>query len=111
MTGANTSLAAMYHRCALCSNTTIMVFQDINGFVQFANLTTSGWELTQLNVDAIANTGLALQPFLRSGVEDRIDLYYQKSSLNLSLAILSNAPGNGGESMQTTPLHSVANTE
>jgi hypothetical protein len=104
VTGSNTSFAAMYHQCPLCSNTTVMAYQDINSFVQFANLTTSGWELTQLNVDPVANTGLALQPFLRTSIEDQINLYYQKSSLNLSLATWSPAPANGGGEFEQTIL-------
>ncbi|KAE8440490.1 hypothetical protein EG329_007423 [Mollisiaceae sp. DMI_Dod_QoI] len=96
VTGSNTSFAAMYHQCLLCSNTTVMVYQDTNGFVQFANLTTSGWELTQLSVNPVANTGLALQPFPRTGTEDQINLYYQMSSLNLSLATWTSTQGTGG---------------
>lgn len=85
-TDANTSLAAMYHQCLLCVNTTVMVFQDINDYVQFANLTTAGWTLIQLAVDPVNKTGLALQPFFRSGIEDQINLHYQNLNLNLSLA-------------------------
>ncbi|KAH6677389.1 hypothetical protein B0J14DRAFT_584150 [Halenospora varia] len=110
VTNSNTSFAAMYHQCPLCSNTTVMAYQDINGFIQFTNLTTFGWKLTQLNVDPVANTGLALQPFLRAGIMDQINLYYQKSSLNLSLAVWSPAPINGGVTawVPSTQIYDVA---
>ncbi len=81
-----------------------MVYQDTNGFVQFANLTTSGWELTQLSVNPVANTGLALQPFPRTGTEDQINLYYQMSSLNLSLATWTSTQGTGGGEFDQTIL-------
>ncbi|KAL9036679.1 MAG: hypothetical protein Q9214_006029, partial [Letrouitia sp. 1 TL-2023] len=84
----NSSLTAMYNQCTLCANTTMIAFQDKNGFVQFGNLTAHGWTLTQLGValDPKKGTGLALQPFYRPGAEDQINIYYQKSYHNLSLA-------------------------
>lgn len=85
----NSSLAAMYNQCPLCANTTILAFQDINGFVQVANLTSSGWSTTQLGNDMnpTSGTGLALQPFYRPNQADQINLYYQKAdTLNMTLA-------------------------
>ena len=84
----NSSLSAMYHWCRLCANTTIIAFQDKNGFVQIGNHTSRGWTLNQLGQDLepVMGTGLALQPFYRSGWLDQINLYHQKSLLNLSLA-------------------------
>ena len=84
----NSSLSAMYNQCELCANTTIIAFQDMNGFVQISNLTSDGWTLVQLgpDLDPEIGTALALQPFYRSGLEDQINLYYQKSNLNMSLA-------------------------
>ena len=84
----NSSLAAMYNQCNRCANTTIISFQDNNGFVQIGNLTSDGWSLTQLGpaLNPEIGTGLALQPFYRNGSEDQINLYHQKSSLNMSLA-------------------------
>lgn len=35
----NSSLTAMYHQCKLGANTTIIAFQNENGFVQIGNLT------------------------------------------------------------------------
>lgn len=96
MTGTNTSLAAMYHQCELCANTTVMTFQDSNGFVQVANLTSTGWTTKELNLNSIASTGLALQPFYRAGLMDQVNLYYQRSDLNLSLATFTPASMNGG---------------
>ncbi|KAL8718190.1 MAG: hypothetical protein Q9225_004652 [Loekoesia sp. 1 TL-2023] len=84
----NSSLAAMYHECSLCANTTIITFQAENGAVQIGNLTSNGWTRTQLGaaLDPAMGTGLALQPFKLVGREDQINLYHQKSGLNLSLA-------------------------
>lgn len=84
----NSSISAMYNQCRLCANTTIIAFQDTNGFFQIGNLTSDGWTLEQLGPDLEPEIGtaLALQPFYRSGSEDRINLYYQKSNLNMSLA-------------------------
>lgn len=82
-----------------------MVYQDVNGFVQVANMTASGWVLTQVNVNAVVGTGLAMQPqYLGSSgssgmVADQINLYHQKETLNISLASWVPAPAasNGGE--------------
>lgn len=85
---SNSSLSAMYNQCKLCANTTVIAFQDKNGFVQIGNFTSSGWSLTQLDqsLNPIMGTGLALQPFYRAGMEDQINLYHQKSGLNMGLA-------------------------
>ena len=85
----NSSSAAMYNQCKGCANTTIIAFQDKNGFVQIGNLTSGGWTLTQLGtaLDPEIGTGLALQPFYRNGSgEDQINLYHQKSDLLMGLA-------------------------
>jgi hypothetical protein len=82
----SSTLSGMYNQCRLCANTTLMAYQDINGFIQVANQTSSGWTLTQLNIGPIMGTGLALHPFFRLGFEDQINLFHQKSSLNTSLA-------------------------
>lgn len=85
---ANSSLAALYHQCRLCPNTTTIAFQDTNGFVQIGSPTSRGWALTQLGpaLDPAMGTGLALQPFYRNGTADELDLYSQNSSLNLILS-------------------------
>ncbi|KUJ24686.1 uncharacterized protein LY89DRAFT_713478 [Mollisia scopiformis] len=85
ITHPNSSLSATYNQCRRCANTTIVAYQDINGFVQVANLTSSGWTLTQLKFDAYTGTGLALQPFYRAGSQDQINLYHQTSDLNITL--------------------------
>ena len=103
----NSSLTAMYNQCKLCANTTIIAFQDENGFVQIGNLTSGGWTLTQLG-PALApemGTGLALQPFYLNGSEDQINLFHQKSDLNLSLASWKPASeNNGGLSSSPHPI-------
>ena len=79
----------MYHQCSLCPNTTIIAFQNENGFVQIGNLTSRGWALTQLgpaNNPAIG-TGLALQPFRWNEFPDQVNLYHQSSDLNMSLSV------------------------
>lgn len=76
----------MYNQCLLCANTTLVAYQDINGFVEVANFTSSGWHLTQLSVDATLGTGLAMQPFYRPGEADQINLYYQTSTSEINLA-------------------------
>ena len=105
----NSSLAAMYNQCSRCANTTIIAFQDVNRLVQIGNLTSDGWTLTQLGsaLDPEIGTGLALQPFYFSGSQDWINLYHQKSNLNLSLA--SWIPGwkNGGSSIACSSLYSA----
>lgn len=95
---ANSSLSAMYNWCSLCANTTIIAFQDENGFVQIGNSTSGGWTLTQLGQDLepALGTGLALQPFYRTGQVDQVNLYYQKSFLNLSLASTDLGSTQGG---------------
>ena len=103
----NSSLAAMYNQCKVCANTTIIAFQDENGFVQIGNLTSGGWTLTQMGsaLDPLVGTGLALQPFYFSGLEDRINLYHQKSGLNMSLASWKPAiQNNGGSSIIPFPI-------
>ncbi|MCJ1429656.1 hypothetical protein MMC29_007571 [Sticta canariensis] len=82
----NSSLSAVYHWCRFCANTTLIAFQDENGFVQIGNLTSRGWTFNQLGqaLEPVIGTGLALQSF--RGGEHSIDLYYQKSVLNMSLA-------------------------
>lgn len=94
----NSSLTAMYNQCRLCANTTIIAFQDKNGFVQIGNHTSGGWTLTQLGpaLEPQMGTGLALQPFYRNGAADQINLYYQKSNLNMSLASWKAASVNNG---------------
>ena len=94
----NSSLTAIYNQCKLYANTTIIAFQDENGFVQIGNLTSGGWTLTQLG-PALApemGTGLALQPFYLNGSEDQINLFHQKSDLNMSLASWKPAFENNG---------------
>ncbi len=84
----NTSLAALYNECTLCVNSTIIAYQDENGFVQIGNLTFDGWTLRQLGaaLDPAMGTGLALQPFFRIEKTDQINLYHQKSNLSIALA-------------------------
>ncbi|KAF7889968.1 uncharacterized protein EAF02_002383 [Botrytis sinoallii] len=82
----NASVAVMYWQCRLCSNTTIIAFQDANNKMQVGNLTASGWDLTQIMVDVVDNTGLALQPFYRLGEADQINLYYQNPSSVMTIS-------------------------
>lgn len=85
---ANSSLAVMRDECALCPNTTLIAFQDPNGFVQIANSTSTGWTLTQLGDDTQPEMGtaFALYPSYLSNEPDQVNLFYQKASLNMSLA-------------------------
>ena len=81
----------MYYACRSCStNTTLLAFQDVNGFVQLANATSpySDWSFAQLPTafDPALRTGLAFQPFYRSGLPDEVNLYHQTSAGNMSLA-------------------------
>lgn len=100
---ANSSLSAMYNWCELCANTIIIAFQDENGFVKIGNFTSDGWTLKALGQDLnpALGTGLALQPFYRSGLADQINLYYQKSVLNMALA---SRPGSANPSSLSTIL-------
>ena len=88
----------MYNQCSLCANTTMVAFQDENGFVQVGNLTADGWTLMQVNGDSITGTGLALQPFYLPGTADQINVYSQNVDLNLRLSSWKPAQwtGNGG---------------
>ena len=88
-------MGVVYHQCAKCSNNTIIAFQDVNGFVQVGNRTSNGWILTQVDVGAVNNTGLALGTVTVAAVPRRISLYYQASSLNLSQYVWEPANGNG----------------
>ncbi|MCJ1425452.1 hypothetical protein MMC29_003351 [Sticta canariensis] len=85
----NSSLSATYQWCPLCANSTIIAFQDENGFVQIGNFTSGAWTFNQLGqaLAPVTGTGLALYyGGLYSGEDNHIDLYYQKSNLNMSLA-------------------------
>ena len=62
--------------------------------MQIGNETEAGWSLIQLNLDHVIGTGLALQPYYVEGAQDQINLYSQKSDLNLSLTIWR--PDSGG---------------
>ncbi|MCJ1426443.1 hypothetical protein MMC29_004346 [Sticta canariensis] len=81
----NSSLSAIHHWCRLCANNTIIAFQDENGFVQIGNFTSSGWTLNQLgqSLEPVIGTGLALQ---YTHPQNQINLFYQRSVLNLSQA-------------------------
>lgn len=85
---SNSSLSALYDQCRLCANTTLIAFQDENGYVQIGNFTSAGWTLTQLGaaLRPIMGTGLALQTFYRKGLRDQINLYHQKSNFKIGLA-------------------------
>lgn len=89
---ANGSLSAIYNWCDRCANTTLFAFQDGNGSIKIGNFSDSavdngsispGWTVTQLEkgLSPTSGTGLALHPFYRPGMEDSINLYYQKSPL------------------------------
>lgn len=95
ITSINASLPALYHQCALCANTTIIAYQDVNSFVQVGNRTSNGWTVKQV-LNPVNRTGLALQPFYREGIVDQINLYHQKSNLNLSLACWTPPEVNNG---------------
>lgn len=105
----NASLAAMYNQCKTCASTTIIAFQDKNGYVQIGNLTSDGWNLVQMGqaLDPLLGTGLALQPFYRAGQVDEINLYHQKSTLNMSLAAWNSEALNGGGLFKSLPSASV----
>ncbi|MCJ1422269.1 hypothetical protein MMC29_000149 [Sticta canariensis] len=85
---ANSSLSAMYNWCSRCANTTIIAFQDENGYVQTGNLTSSGWTQKQVgeNFKPVLGTALALVPFYISGWADRINLYHQMPNLSMAMA-------------------------
>lgn len=97
----------MYNWCSHCANTTIIVFQDENGFVQIGNFTSNGWTLNQLgqDIEPASGTAFALLPFYISGWADRINLYYQKS--NLSLAVASWRPRVAYQFGRSTIFYSV----
>lgn len=86
ITSSNASLSALYWQCARCTDTIIIAYQDVNNFVQIGNRTSAGWVFTQINMNPIQNTGLALHPAFLEGVSNQINFYYQKSNLNLSQA-------------------------
>lgn len=87
----NSSLAAMYYQCRGCPNSTIIAFQDTNGFVQIGNLTSRGWTLMQLGpvLDPAIGTALTLTPIRHKEAYDMIDIYYQNSGLNMSIGWLA----------------------
>jgi hypothetical protein len=84
----NSGLAVLYAQCENCSNTTIIAFQDKNGFIQTGNSTVDGtWSLNQLNnLEPYEGTDLTLipRPWPQGLME--IDLFYQKKTLNISYA-------------------------
>lgn len=100
----NSSLSAMYNQCKLCANTTIIAFQDVNGFVQLGIFTSNGWTLKQLGpaLEPQLGTGLALQPYYFNGSEN-VSLYYQKSNLSLSLAVWAR-PSQYNDGLSAIPL-------
>jgi hypothetical protein len=84
----DSGLAVLYAQCDSCSNTTIVAFQDKNGFVQTGNSTADGtWSLNQLNnLEPYERTGLSLIPRPRPQGVMEIDLFYQRATLNISYA-------------------------
>lgn len=84
----NSSLTAVYYQCTLCANAIIISYQDEKGFVQIANFTSAGWTLTQLgpDLDPLSGTGLALLQYRDPSLQDDINLFHQKSNLNMSVA-------------------------
>ena len=76
----------MYNQCALCSNTSLVVFQDQNNTVQVGNLTATGWTLAPLHIDPAEKTGLALAPFYIEGQPDQVELWHQKQNGSLAKA-------------------------
>lgn len=106
----NSSLAAMYDQCGDCANTTLVAFQDENGLVQVGNLTSDGWILTQLgsSLDPQMGTGIALHPLYLNNSNYQINIFHQKSYLNMSLACWRPAWRNdGGQSIKCLQLHSA----
>ncbi|MCJ1465115.1 hypothetical protein MMC07_003731 [Pseudocyphellaria aurata] len=84
----NSSLSATYDWCSVCANNTIIVFQDEGGSVQIGNFTPDGWTLQQLgqSLEPEMGTGLALVHSHYGSFNHGINLYYQKSALNMALA-------------------------
>ena len=97
---SNSSLAVMYNQCELCANTTIIAFQNANGYIQIGNFTLNGWVTTQLGstLNPYVGTGLALQPFYKNGTADQINLFFQNQQHNLTLVSFNSAPLPGGQS-------------
>ena len=108
----NSSLAIMYHQCEYCANVTIIAFQDENGRLKIGNLTSTGWTLTILDglygpsgptPLPLPGTGLAFCPNYIPGLQDRIDLYYQTSWGNISLASWTPINSNASRQYLSTP--------
>jgi hypothetical protein len=59
--------------------------------------TSRGWVLTQVNLDIISSTALKIHPFFLSGQPNRINIYYQHQSSNLTLASYYKGAGNSNE--------------
>lgn len=81
----DSSLSVTYNQCASCENSTIIAYQDINGFVQIGVQTSARWRVKHFNLHSIVNTGLALktnQDSESSAVG--AFLVYQRSDLNIS---------------------------
>ena len=93
---SNSCLSAMYYYWSTCPNVIIVAFQDEEGYVQIRNSTPPKGTLTQIGptLNPVMGTGLALQPFLRNGSLDQINLYSQNLGLNMSLSIW-NSTSNG----------------
>ena len=92
----NSSIAAVYNWCSACTNTTVIAFQDQEGAIQIGNKTAGGWKIAPLGADAqpLPGTGIALAV---TG-DNRLNLYYQKTTLNMALAVWNAPNGNTGMS-------------
>lgn len=100
----NSSLTAVYYQCTHCANAIIISYQDQNGFVQIANYTSAGWTLSQLgpDLDPLSGTGLALLQYRDPSLQDHINLFHQKSNLNMSVAWWR--PKSSGDKSSSIPI-------
>ncbi len=83
----------MYNQCKMCANTTIIAFQDTNGFVQIGNRTSDGWASTQIGptLDQEGNWTrvIAILPQWVGGSDQpllsEVELQYELDKLETSL--------------------------
>jgi hypothetical protein len=77
----------MFNQCQYCANSTLLAYQDESNNIVIANYTAAGgWKTETLGVKAMNGTGLAMQPFTRSGATDQINLFRQTDDGVLGLS-------------------------
>lgn len=108
--GCPYSLQHWHFQCLYCIGDDALPLHERRHVL--GNLTSTGWARTELDsdLDPVLGTGLALHPLHRIGLSDQINLFYQKSDLNLSLASWKPTSINNGGASLGSPVEALLMT-